>query len=175
MTKEERKVYRKEYYEKNKEKHKEYREKNKEKIKEYKKEYRDTNKEKIREENREYRDKNKEHIREQKREYRATNIEAIKEHKKQYYEKNKEYYQTPQHKRAELISSWRSRGIIGDLPTIYDERYLPSTACEVCNKTYSSTFDRCLDHCHETGEFRQMLCRSCNTRDNWKKIVETQT
>ena len=159
----------------------------KEEKREYDKKYRAKNKEKIRERKREYHDTNKEQIKEKSKEYRAKNKDKIREHQKEYYEKNKEeiierrkeyikqYQQTPEGIKSNTLSNWRYCGVIGDLPTIYEERYLPSTACEVCKKTYSSSSDRCLDHDHSTGEFRQMLCRSCNSMDNWKKIAETET
>ena len=135
----------------------------------YSKLYRAKNKEKIKIKNRIYNEKNKEKIKEYKKAYQ-----------KQHYLKNKEritkrikaYNQTAKGKKVQTISDWKYRGVIGDLSTIYDDRYLPSTNCEVCNKTYASSTDRCLDHCHITGEFRQILCQSCNVMDNWKKIIE---
>ena len=72
-----RKIYYKDYSEKNKEKikgkKKEYKEKCKEKIKEYNKIYSEKNKEKIKE----YYEKNKENIAEYKKEYYETNKEII--------------------------------------------------------------------------------------------------
>jgi len=102
---------------------------------------------------------------------------------KAYYERTKErdkekikartkaYKQTPSGKKSNTLNNWKHCGVIGDLSKIYDERYIPSTNCEICNKEYSSTRDRHLDHCHETGLFRQVLCQNCNAMDNWKKYI----
>lgn len=34
--------------------------------------------------------------------------------------------------------------------------------CMLCSKHFDSSFDKCLDHDHKTGEPRYILCRSCN-------------
>ena len=109
-------------------------------------------------------EKEKEYQKEYMKKYRAKN----KEKKNEYM---KEYRQTAKGIKVRIIGQWKWMGVIGDLSTLYDERYLLSTNCEVCNKTYASSLDKCLDHCHQSGEFRQMLCRACNSFDNWKKII----
>jgi hypothetical protein len=32
-----------------------------------------------------------------------------------------------------------------------------------------------MDHDHETGQFRQFLCQSCNRHDHWKTINNIST
>jgi len=125
---------------------KEYRQKNKEKQKEYMKEYRQKNKQKMEEREKEYRQKNKEKI----------------------AEKKKEYHQTEKSKKEKRITHWKERGVVGDYEELYD-KYINTDKCEICKSVFTNTFDRCLDHDHDTGEFRNILCRGCNSFDNWKK------
>ena len=106
-----------------------------------------------------------------KEERAAYNKARYEKKKDEIKAQTKAYYKTPSGKKSQIVSCWKRHGVIGDLSKIYDERYLPSTNCEVCNKEFSSTRDRCLDHDHETSLFRQILCRNCNTYDNWKKYI----
>ena len=153
---------RKEYREKNKEKireqKKEYRKKNKEKIKEYRKEYREKNKEKIQE----YREKNKEKA----IEYREKNKEKAIEYHKEY---QKEYRKTSARKKSSRISGWKQKGVVSDNFDALYERYISTTNCELCNcelteDRYNTSTTRCLDHDHQTGEFRNVLCQACNLK-----------
>lgn len=58
--------------------------------------------------------------------------------------------------------SWKKNGLItDDIDAIYD-RYIESTNCEKCGAEYKSRTDRCMDHCHQTGAFRNILCQNCN-------------
>ena len=34
--------------------------------------------------------------------------------------------------------------------------------CQICKKRFASPSAMCIDHCHNTGEIRGMLCNSCN-------------
>ena len=140
-----------------------YNDKRKEKTKAYHKAQYAKNKEK----KQAYREKHKEQIKAYQKAYRAKNKEKTKALRKVYIK-------TPKGIKTRSISHWKQSGVIGNLSKIYDERYLPSTNCEVCNKEYSSNKDRHLDHDHTTGLFRQILCQSCNTHDNWKNIVTCQ-
>jgi hypothetical protein len=37
---------------------------------------------------------------------------------------------------------------------------------------FEDTFYRCLDHDHETGVFRKVVCRSCNNMDSYLKKLK---
>ena len=94
---------------------------------------------------------------------------------KEYYENNtekvlqqqKEYNKTPQGIKSTFIANWKYMGVIHDNFDELYEKYISTTKCEICKKDLSTT-KKCLDHDHETGEFRWILCNSCSTYDNWK-------
>ena len=65
-------------------------------------------------------------------------------------------------KKCQIRAKWKAKGLnMENFDDIY-ERYIKSTNCELCNKKYKSTKDRCMDHCHKTGEFRNVVCQKCN-------------
>jgi len=69
------------------------------------------------------------------------------------------------------ICNWQTTGLILSSEEegfeIYD-RYINSTQCEKCGNKYKSTKDKHMDHSHEIddkwGYFRNILCRSCNSK-----------
>ena len=72
-------------------------------------------------------------------------------------------------KQKKTIQSWRIQGLkLREGQTydmIYDKVY-STTHCELCNIELCDGLKsngRCMDHDHETGYFRKVLCRSCNT------------
>mgnify|MGYP003656809168 CR=1 FL=1 len=115
-----------------------------EKKKEYMKEY-----------NKQHNEKNKE----KHKEYYENNIELLRE-------KRKIYRESPAGKKLLTIHNWRNFGVIETEQYTYDElyeTYLYCGYCELCDKKFPDTFDRCLDHDHDTGIFRWIVCRGCNT------------
>ena len=125
--------------------------------------------EKKKENRRIYREINKDKIAEQTREYNQNNKERIAEYQREY---SKIYAQTPAGKKTWTMNNWRSRGVVNVNDEMY-ERYLNTTKCECCLKEFSSSRDRCLDHDHESGEYRWVICQSCNNHDSWKKKIST--
>ncbi len=114
--------------------------------------------------------------------YREKNKGKLKEHKKEYAQSERgkkvqqkstqKYNQTPAGKKSTTLAHWKNSGLIDDnMDEIYDKKYLPATHCEVCRKEFENSYDRCMDHDHETGLFRQILCRRCNVFDRWKNKV----
>jgi len=104
--------------------------------------------------------------------YRAKNKEKKRAGDKIYRENHKEerevYLHSPAGIKSRVISDWKRRGVIcEDLDTLY-ERYLNTKLCELCNVELTtgkrSKTSKCLDHCHETGEIRNIVCHSCNVK-----------
>lgn len=117
-------------------------------------------KERSREYKRLYYLKNKEIKREKQRRYYEKNKEKQQEYKKRYYQNNKDI-----HRQFE----WKRNGVIHDDFNELYRYYINCDKCEICKKSLKDSYDRCLDHCHETGKFRKVLCRNCNINDRWIK------
>tara|TARA_R110000765_G_scaffold180868_1_gene286786 strand:- start:29 stop:439 length:411 start_codon:yes stop_codon:yes gene_type:complete len=130
----------------------------------------------------EYEIKNKKKIKQQRNEWYQKNKETEKNKHKKWYEDNKEYYkkyrkeyrQTPEGKKSDTISNWKIYGLklFGYTYDEVYEYYLDCDNCEVCNKDISmGGHQKNMDHCHDTGIFRWILCSSCNTYDNWMNKI----
>jgi len=92
------------------------------------------------------------------KEYRQNNKEKLAEY-------DKEYNKTDKGLKVSRISKWRFRGLISeDIDKIY-ERYILTEECDNCGILLDEdeATKKCMDHCHETGQFRNILCKSCNT------------
>ena len=128
-------------------------------IKEYHRLYRIANKDKLKE----YRDGNKDKRKEYNKAYVDANKATLKE-------KQKVYSQTPQGKKNHTMTIWRHRGVNNVNDEMYD-RYINTHCCDVCKNEFKNSKHRHLDHDHTTGEFRQVLCQSCNNMDKWKNYI----
>jgi len=117
--------------------------------------------------------------------YRQANKDKIAEgHQKryadpEYREKRKqygrEYNQTPICKKSKKKDKWIRRGVLltdKEFERIYN-LYLTQELCNACDCVLTRggmcNTRACMDHCHETGLFRHIICHTCNTMDNWKK------
>jgi hypothetical protein len=123
--------------------------------------------------------KDPEKRKEAQRRYAENNREKMLERKKLFYQNNKHksYYQrdtykdTPQFKKTHTISNWKTRGVVGDYDEMYNI-YLNTNECNVCKVGFNEKNWKCLDHDHDTGKFRQILCNNCNTLDRWKNKIK---
>ena len=82
-------------------------------------------------------------------------------------EYRKEYNKSAKGKKCKTISSWKRKGLKETkefMEQIYDE-YLKSEECELCGEPYLNGNFKSMDHCHKTGEFRNIVCNRCN---QWK-------
>ena len=97
--------------------------------------------------------------------YERTKVKILQKQK----EYAKEYRQTDNCKKLKCINQWKCRGVIHDDFNELHSLYIATTECMVCHATFTDKNKRCLDHNHDTGLFRQILCNACNTMDNWAK------
>ena len=147
---------------------------------EYNRLYCERNKEKLKEKRRlrESKQDTKDRIKETSRLYYKNNHnpEKVREaNRKKYWkdpiannERTKANRTKPNIVKSQKISDMKRKGIIhDDYNELYDI-FLNTHNCMICDKSISG-YNKHVDHCHETGEYRQILCCSCNTFDFWKK------
>ena len=68
--------------------------------------------------------------------------------------------------KPKTLANWKRNGLIESdeqIEFIYTD-YIYGIHCDLCGEFYKSTKDRQMEHCHETGEFRNIVCQSCNLR-----------
>jgi len=75
----------------------------------------------------------------------------------------------PKYHKTSTLNNWKRSGVIyHDFDELY-ELYIKTMNCWHCNKEFVSTIDRCLDHNHDTGAFRAIVCKRCNAMDSYIK------
>jgi len=144
------------------ERHKEYQ-------RQYQKQYRLKNKEHIKD----YHNKNKEKIKAQRADYYLKNKEKIQQQKKEYYnDKYSNLLKTDEGRKRQRINKWKSRGVIcEDWNKLYDW-WNTTYDCMHCYKPLEDS-DKCLDHDHNTGSPRAILCRVCNVKEYHLYIISS--
>jgi len=151
-----------------------YRQANKEKIAAQQKAHDEANKEKIAAQRKARYEANKEKVAAQAKAWNEANKDKKAARQKAYYDANKNkiaaYLKTEQGRKNNRTSGWRRMGVNNVTDELYDY-YMNCSNCEACGKEFTETIKRFLDHDHDTGDFRYVLCASCNTHDNWKIYI----
>ena len=105
---------------------------------------------------------------EEKAQYdRVRHANISEEEKQRIRVKKKEYNNTENGKKCNRICTWKRLGVIcEDWDALYD-KYINTWNCENCDVEliegkYGNNA-RHLDHDHETGLFRAVLCKHCNS------------
>ena len=60
------------------------------------------------------------------------------------------------------ISGWKNVGLIHDDYDMLYDKWFNCKNCEKCGHDFSY-WKKCMDHCHVTGLFRNILCLKCNS------------
>lgn len=123
-----------------------------EKKREYDRAYRAARADEMRARSKQWREDNKELKSQRDREYRLNNPEKIKENKAKYYQKVKDQYRAIDLKRN-----------YGMTVAEYDAMLLAQGGvCAICRGVNKNGKRLSVDHNHDTGAVRDLLCASCN-------------
>ena len=90
----------------------------------------------------------------------------------------REYMKTPNGKKSCCLTKWKQYGLIGNYDEIY-ERFIKTEKCDLCNleliEGHKGKYKKCMDHNHETGEFRNVVCNGCNSAKTDRKKQKNST
>lgn len=65
------------------------------------------------------------------------------------------------------------RRLYGIEPATYDKLYTQQEGkCAICHQQPSGKRPLVIDHCHKTGDVRQLLCNNCNLKLGWFEKYE---
>ncbi len=144
-----------------------YRLANKERLDAYMKQYNQANKEKLTEYRKQYFQANKQLIADKQKIHDQANKEQVTAYNKKYYQANKE-------RRSSYIKHYTYGLTAEQYTTLVSEQ---NNQCAICSKTFKSTKETHIDHCHTTGVVRGLLCTDCNLglgrfKDNYELLVK---
>tara|TARA_R110001592_G_C13073457_1_gene742009 strand:- start:528 stop:971 length:444 start_codon:yes stop_codon:yes gene_type:complete len=86
-------------------------------------------------------------------------------------------FELPKKHKPKTKYQWKKIGMIftpEEFKEIYN-KYIYASNCEICNVLFPNTRNRQLDHCHETGKIRNIVCQKCNLQKRDNKSRENNT
>jgi Recombination endonuclease VII len=111
-------------------------------------------------------EKNKKLILEQQKQYYRKNRERALQQRKQYYENNRGYIA----ERRRFLHIKTAYGISEPQFNILIEKQ--KNRCPVCLRSFDEVKKICVDHCHNAGHVRGLLCGNCNTAEGLLRTIE---
>jgi hypothetical protein len=78
-------------------------------------------------------------------------------------------FKIPKYYHCRVKTKWKSRGVDITNFDFWYNKYIYATECELCKTKFLKKHHRCLDHNHETGKIRNIVCQKCNCRKYDKK------
>lgn len=116
---------------------------------------------------RRYREKNKDVLKERTKKYREKNREAIRARDRERYRADPDKYKKRSRERqardpaGTRRSQWKY--LYGITPEQFESLFsAQGRACAICRTPDFGTRAPHIDHCHETGKVRGILCDPCN-------------
>lgn len=109
-----------------------------------------------------YAEKNKEKIKERGKKYRSNRLKQNPNHYVEQYNKYKETHQKYRKENKETLAEnqWKTRGITDITYTKYlNELKKQNGKCKICGHDMNRPQ---VDHSHDTGKYRGILCVPCN-------------
>jgi len=91
--------------------------------------------------------------------------------RKEYF---KELNKSPHRRKAFIFNGWKSRGLKDDLEEVW-KIYSETTECMICDVKLTTgrwqKTRKCMNHCHETGYYLNVICHECNVLPQFKVKV----
>jgi len=81
-------------------------------------------------------------------------------------------FELEKYHKSRTIYNWKRSGLKENEETILEiyVGYIRASNCELCGNAFISSTDRRMDHSHETGKFRNIVCTKCNSFKSDKKV-----